>query len=1032
MARAPWAPDRLYQAAGLWVDECLRKDGSLFTPADPIWTRQTIAEASAQLLIDDARKLDFTTKLRDQVSGLSDAAIQFTAELVYVLSLSISNIGVEAKRELVEAVLGQMSRPVPFPDELSHALDGGVANYGAGITRRDRYVKYFVGFANAWKELDENERSSLLDDPWEFWKFVHDLGETALMQREAILHLVSPETFEYALLQADKAKIVKAFAGLPAASATDNVDRALYATREAVEAAVGQALNLYAPWFVAIWREDAGQWHEALHWAELLHQASEFDQEERAYKLTVGERMQAARSAFLATEGDWIEKLQAAFDKPNNMTHWQYEHGPFLRWCEAEQGSAEAFLQALWAPDEIDAEGVGKALTLLPTAVLSSPAARLTLVSVLLFGLDVSRYPPYRSTVVSTFEKLVGRGRDGDEVELEDRIYTPNELAALLEIDGKRLRRFLREQYPREKEEKGDHWELPPELAVAVGEHFSSTDGADPTSVYHAFVELLDELRVRLLAQGVQLRDLLDAQSIVWWLAKGRPLDSWSDEEKQAFLALQTDQTTPRVGGGVELPGGAWLVRGTNVGGPNVEGENLVPEWIEQGFVSIGWPELGDLGQPSSREELAAAVAEAFPENSPGSRSAAVGNLHRFLNLVRPGHLVVTTDGDSVYVGRVTGDSFYEDSGFAHAVRRRRVEWLNADSPASRTQHVQQEFPRLYSRMKARPTVTDMTDDLESVQALAGLVEKSEDKGAPTLASAGDELADRVYLPREWLQETIDLLAEKRQLIFYGPPGTGKTFLAQRLAEHLTGDGGAFEIVQFHPSYSYEDFFEGYRPVQTSDATGVSYELTPGPLRRIAEAAAQDPERPYVLVIDEINRGNLPKIFGELLFLLEYRDAQIPLQYSPESQFGLPENLYVIGTMNTADRSIALVDAALRRRFYFVAFMPSEAPVRDVLARWLRDKGLDERPARVLATLNERIASEEIAIGPSYLMTPDSTPPNLARIWKHAILPVLEEHFYGADRDVGAEFGLDSLEKALSASVEPPDTPADDDAVEAT
>ena len=492
------------------------------------------------------------------------------------------------------------------------------------------------------------------------------------------------------------------------------------------------------------------------------------------------------------------------------------------------------------------------------------------------------------------------------------------------------------------------------------------------------------------------------------------------DSPEIAQLIAEPEGLRHRVDSGVELPGRAWLIRGANVGG-----RNLVLEWIEQGFVSIGWPKLGDLRQPSSKDELAAAVAEAYPDDPPGSRRAGVGNLHRFLNLVRPGHLVAATDGDRVYVGRVTGDPFYEGSGFAHAVRRRPVEWLNADKPASRA-HAQQEFPTLYSRMRTLLTVTDLKDDVESVAALVGLVEQSEGKPAPTLAPAGDELVAQVYLPREWLQETIDLLAEKRQLIFCGPPGTGKTFLAQRLAEHLTSEGGALEIVQFHPSYSYEDFFEGYRPAQTSDTTGVTYELTPGPLRRIAEAATQDPQHPYVLVIDEINRGNLPKIFGELLFLLEYRDAQIPLQYSPESQFGLPENLYVIGTMNTADRSIALVDAALRRRFYFVPFMPTEAPVRDVLATWLGDKGLDDRPARLLAALNERIANEEIAIGPSYFMTPDRTPPDLGRIWKHAILPVLEEHFYGVDRDVEAEFGLDSLEKALNPSIEPPDTPADD------
>jgi hypothetical protein len=301
--------------------------------------------------------------------------------------------------------------------------------------------------------------------------------------------------------------------------------------------------------------------------------------------------------------------------------------------------------------------------------------------------------------------------------------------------------------------------------------------------------------------------------------------------------------------------------------------------------------------------------------------------------------------------------------------------------------------------------------------AFSGPVAEPVEEPTPDLLPVTDELVQRVYLPRRWLQEIVDLLAEKRQLIFYGPPGTGKTFLAQRIAEHLTREGGEFELVQFHPSYSYEDFFEGYRPVAVSEGAGVTYELTDGPLRRIAEAAAQDPENPYVLVVDEINRGNLPKIFGELLFLLEYREAQIWLQYSPEAQFGLPKNLYFVGTMNTADRSIALVDAALRRRFYFVAFMPTEEPVCDVLGKWLSEKGLEPRPAQLLGMLNKRIDTEEIAIGPSYLMTADATEPNLERIWKHAIMPVLEEHFYGTGRDIEAEFGLDALNKALHTDV---------------
>jgi 5-methylcytosine-specific restriction protein B len=267
----------------------------------------------------------------------------------------------------------------------------------------------------------------------------------------------------------------------------------------------------------------------------------------------------------------------------------------------------------------------------------------------------------------------------------------------------------------------------------------------------------------------------------------------------------------------------------------------------------------------------------------------------------------------------------------------------------------------------------------------------------------------------------IDLLADKWQVVFYGPPGTGKTFVAQRVAEHLTQHGGAYELIQFHPSYSYEDFFEGYRPVELDGGTGVTYRLTPGPLRRMAARADKDRANPYILIIDEINRGNVPKIFGELLFLLEYRDAEIPLQYSAHEQFRLPPNLYVIATMNTADRSIALVDAALRRRFYFVPFMPHEDPVRGVLRSWLDTAELDDEPARLMDELNARIASDEFAIGPSYFITRDAAPPDLDRVWKHAIIPLLEEHYFGTGRDVAAEFGLTALRKSLevSASAEP-------------
>ena len=264
---------------------------------------------------------------------------------------------------------------------------------------------------------------------------------------------------------------------------------------------------------------------------------------------------------------------------------------------------------------------------------------------------------------------------------------------------------------------------------------------------------------------------------------------------------------------------------------------------------------------------------------------------------------------------------------------------------------------------------------------------------------------------RGWLQRCIDLLNDRPQLIFYGPPGTGKTYIAQRLAKHVAGDN--VRLVQFHPTYSYEDFFEGFRPLESGGFT-----LNPGPMRRLVEKAIANPAVPHVLIIDEINRANLAKVFGELYFLLEYRDHNVELLYS-DGDFSLPQNIFIIGTMNTADRSIALVDAAMRRRFAFVALHPSEPPTNGVLRSWLAAERLPARSAELLDQINARIDDADFAIGPSYFMRASvHEPGGLELAWHTAILPLLEEHHYGElDRgEVVARYGLDAIARAVDGA----------------
>ena len=225
--------------------------------------------------------------------------------------------------------------------------------------------------------------------------------------------------------------------------------------------------------------------------------------------------------------------------------------------------------------------------------------------------------------------------------------------------------------------------------------------------------------------------------------------------------------------------------------------------------------------------------------------------------------------------------------------------------------------------------------------------------------------------------------------------------------------------MQFHPSYSYEDFVEGFRPRLHNGQPG--FELVPGPLRRIAAQAEANPAVTYILVIDELNRGNVAKVFGELYFLLEYRDEYMDLQYSGADaspgygKFRLPENLWFICTMNTADRSIALMDAALRRRFYFAPFFSGQPPVRGLLRRWLER----HHPGMVwLADLvdlaNERLGDRHLGVGPSYFMgnSEELHESRARRIWNRAVIPYIEEYFFG-NEDRLAEFDFDLLKAEL-------------------
>ena len=241
---------------------------------------------------------------------------------------------------------------------------------------------------------------------------------------------------------------------------------------------------------------------------------------------------------------------------------------------------------------------------------------------------------------------------------------------------------------------------------------------------------------------------------------------------------------------------------------------------------------------------------------------------------------------------------------------------------------------------------------------------------------------------RSGFSSCLELLEDKKQVIFYGPPGTGKTFVARRLARFLAPDDQHRKTVQFHPSLRLRGLRRGL-PAPRRRERERPLRADAWAARQLAKVAEESAE-PCVLLIDEINRGNIAKVFGELYYLLEYRgdDDQIDLQYGSEP-FELPENFLIIATMNTADRSIAILDAALRRRFHFVEFFPDRWPVEGLLRRWLqRHAPSMTYVADLVDAANRMLPDRHLQIGPSYFMRPNLDRKWLERIWAHSVLPL--------------------------------------------
>ncbi|NBC15198.1 MAG: AAA domain-containing protein [Gammaproteobacteria bacterium] len=450
--------------------------------------------------------------------------------------------------------------------------------------------------------------------------------------------------------------------------------------------------------------------------------------------------------------------------------------------------------------------------------------------------------------------------------------------------------------------------------------------------------------------------------------------------------------------------------------GTRVDESDAWPFMRDYAVIAIGWPKLGDLsGLETGRAGREAVRQKLLTDYYSGGAQAGVatrkaGEIRHFVQAISAGDLVLVCDGQTVRgVGRATDDPYrFDPAAHSDVPHQRPVEWI---SLGDWTLPVAEGL---------RTTVCKLGKYDDNLLALERRLLDARNGAPRAQPTPGRSPLGQVRLDGIGGQ-VQSILERKGQVILYGPPGTGKTYHARNVARDLAaasafgdhfdalqpeqraqidGDGavpGLLRICTFHPAYGYEDFLEGYRPVKGADGQ-LAFERRDGIFKQLCADAASAPNRRFYLLIDEINRGDIPRIFGELLTLLEKdkRGQRVHLPLTGDG-FSVPPNVFVIATMNTADRSIALLDTALRRRFGFIELMPDMALLAGAVVG-------DSIPLDSwLAALNQRILAHvgrdarNLQIGHAYLLSqgkPVGSFDAFVRVLAEEIVPLLEEYCY--------------------------------------
>ena len=973
----------ILDAAEQWKNTCFANSGSVFDE-EPIWTDALLGEFEEHFVKNpDFGEGDFFTKWEKQVKAGSRPLSKLTAEILWLYYLFPSNVMHKTKVDQIRRVYGWSGDVLDLKHPMLEALQAGVGSAGMGYNlRRPEEIEYLYNVIVAFRKLDPDEQKTLLKEPWDFSNWLDStsgsIDDPNRIFRHILVFLLFPSEMERIASKNHKVRIVQRWKDLTKdAPIKDDdselvaLDKRILAIREKLEEdAQGQPVDFYYD----VWYPE---------WDPRAAKKSEVVDEDRAGYGALHPLMQR----FITIMPDFLDFENPGKKFKENELEYKQE---LLEDFQTQQSAIEAKL------DKGDALGV-----------------------------------------IEDFKRLIGKTNLVNWRGWDQMFGKPVNETASLEVLRK-IRELSQEAYSKDKLEpifetlkKHDlrpGWTLPTvllwlwnpeeyypiksryirEYAIQFGRKLKM---AAPSSEHlDIYMQLGYDTR-KMLARW-KPRDWIDVQSFMWVIG------GWEDQELKLASPFDT------------------LFE-------NLEESTLLLDLMEKGLTGLGLDGDGEsdprlamtLPYRSGKRKVlrvnfGAWVAMSILRYKDGQRYfqfsckehlVPKGSLDNELEKDKPENelkdVFIDSEGNRYPVIRVPA-SVYAEKDISESVIESMKGLGKHFSEWKGTPYRPHHIPLLYGlffdvdmREELLPTGFDPSsqDEDEVIEVVTKNETDEEALASYTRANALDEL----FIDAATYDRMATLLRRKKNLILQGPPGVGKSFLAKKLAYSIMGekDKKRVTMIQFHQSYAYEDFIQGFRP---NGGDGASFEKRNGVFYRFCKKAEKNPDQDYYFIIDEINRGNLSRIFGELMLLIEPdkrgEEHALPLTYTPEYNFYVPENVHIIGMMNTADRSLAMVDYALRRRFAFMDLKPAfDSPkfAAHLIAQGITS-GKVTQIRHLMCALNQQITASSRDLGAGYCIGHSffcaTKPVEDVDQWYREIIeteiqPLLEE--YWADTDNG-------------------------------